>query len=342
MSVLRRPSRACPAVCFLSLGAFTWLGSGVAAADPAAAPTVAPTTSVTAPAATAPAPTPAEAAPATPAPAPATAAPASAEAAPAEASAPAAATPPEVPAAPAPQPVAPPAEPIVEPPLPAQYTPGAAPPVEPPHVAPRLALVLGARAGWLFPQGSMWQDGSAVGNECCNYQVRSFGEFAKSGPLGELDVGARIARHYMILAAWEFASLEPGALADEFGGQKRGSSHYVGLALRYTTNPDALGFVVELAVGWRRFAAQWKNGTELVGTDSFLNARIGAGADYRLSPNVTVSGLVTLGGGVFSDLKWRYADGSSSSALGGLDQYAQHVPITVQVGMHFDAIRSED
>src|SRR5690606_14523485 len=71
---------------------------------------------------------------------------------------------------------------IYEPPLPEPHfgrEPVVLPP--PPHIAPRASVWVGARTGWLFPFGSMWQDGTAPSGLCCVYQRRSFDDFASSG-----------------------------------------------------------------------------------------------------------------------------------------------------------------
>ncbi len=238
---------------------------------------------------------------------------------------------------------------IYEPPLPAPYVHAAPPPPLPPeHVAPSTSLWLGARAGWLFPLGSLWQDGELLSGACCVYHNRGWDDFANSGPMLEIDLGARLARTYNVFALWEFGLLRDGdELADEFGGQSSAHSHFLGLGLRFSTSADDIGILVEMALGWRRFSATWNNGTEFTATDDFFNTRIGIGADIRLSELMSISPMITLGGGVFSEAEWKFADGSRAGAFSGIgdgtaDRAAQHIPVTLQVGMHFDAIRSKD
>lgn len=233
----------------------------------------------------------------------------------------------------------PPGPPIFEPPLPTPYVYGEPPkPPAPHHVAPRQSFWLGARTGWLFPTGSLWQDGESVHGYCCAYYNRGFDDFARSGPFTELDLGARLGRHYNVFGLWEWSFLRKGdELGDEFGGQKSARSHFLGAAMRFSTDPDDLGLLVEIAVGWRRFSAEWNNGTEFTATDDFLNTRIGLGADIRLNRNWSLEPMITIGGGFFGSGEWRLADGSKEGAFSLLDQQAQHVPITLQVGVHYDA-----
>jgi hypothetical protein len=244
---------------------------------------------------------------------------------------------------------APEAEPIYEPPLPAPYVYAEPPaPPEPVHVAPSTSLWLGARTGWLFPMGSLWQDGELIAGRCCIYYNRGFDDFATSGPMVELDLGARLSRTYNLFALWEMGILGDGdELGDAFGGQSSATTHFLGAGLRFTTSADDFGILVEMALGWRQFRATWDNGTEFTATDDFFNTRIGIGADIRLSRSLSIEPMVTLGGGVFTEAEWKFADGSSSGAFSGLfdqtaDRAAQHVPVTLQVGVHWDAIRSKD
>ncbi len=237
---------------------------------------------------------------------------------------------------------------IFEPPLPPRYSDTPLPPVERPiYVAPRTSLWLGLRAGWLFPAGSLWQDGESVGASCCRYFNRGWDDFASSGPMLEVDLGARLSRHYNIFGMWEWGILGDGdELGDEFGGQTSAQTHFLGVGLRFSSDPNSVGLLVELALGWRRFRATWKNGTELTATDDFFNTRIGIGADIRLNEDLSLTPMLTLGGGVFSEADWTFADGTEAGAFSSFlgvpaDEAAQHVPITVQIGLHWDAIASK-
>jgi hypothetical protein len=214
-------------------------------------------------------------------------------------------------------------------------------PLPPSHVAPKRSFWLGVRAGWFFPMGSLWQDGESVHGVCCAFYNRGFSDFASSGPMTELDIGARLARNYNVFGLWEWSILRKGEeLGDEFGGQESAQSHLLALGLRFSTNPDATGLVVEMAVGWRRFSATWANGTEFTAVDDFLNTRIGVGADFRINESWSISPMLTIGGGYFTKADWKLANGSSAGAFSLLDRDAQHIPLTLQIGGHFDAFGS--
>jgi hypothetical protein len=164
----------------------------------------------------------------------------------------------------------------------------------------------------------------------------------------EIDIGARLAHGYNLFGIWEYGLLGDGdELGDQFGGQTSADSHFLGLGLRFSTNPDDLGILVEMALGWRRFRATWDNGTEFTATDDFFNTRIAFGADIRINESLALSPMVTFGGGVFGKAEWKLADGSREGAFSSfgdflVDEPGQHIPVSIQVGIHYDAFGSRD
>lgn len=240
-------------------------------------------------------------------------------------------------------PTAPAENEVFEPPL-----PGPALDLEPPppptpnHRSPRTSLVVGARGGWLFPAGSLWRDGYVQDRYCCRYQDRNWSDFASSGPAIELDVGARLARSYTVFGFWELGSLGTGeALGDEFGGQDRGLSHHLGGGLRFSTDPNDLGMLIEVGLGYRRFEAGWESGTELLAQDAF-STRIGLGMSIRLNRNVVLSPMALLGGGSFNRIEWTFADGTKRGAFAELSSSGQYTTASLQMGAHFDLLGSKD
>jgi hypothetical protein len=188
--------------------------------------------------------------------------------------------------------------------------------------------------------GDLWIDGATLANGAYVWQRRTFADFASSGPKSELNLGVRLARRYNVLAHWEYASLGPGrALDDELGGQ-RGHLNYVGFGFRFSSDPDDVGVLVEAVIGYRSFETRWDNGATLSARDDFLNTRLGFGADIRLSPLLSISPLVGIAGGFFEEVEWTFADGTKRSALSYFDDFSQHTVITLDVGAHFDIIRS--
>ena len=269
-----------------------------------------------------------------PAPAPG-AAPAAAGAVPAQPGAP--------PGPPGPPPPPPYGPPIYEPPPPGFY-PGAAlieppPPPEPRHLAPRTSLLLGARTGWFIPFGDVWARRTPTGV----YGV-SWSDYSTSGPMVELNAGARLSRHYSVFALWERAWLGAGN-GDKgsntlTGKADHGDTDFWGAGVRASTNPDGLGFVTELAIGYRRARAVYDNGDEIQFTNSPFETRLGLGADYRLNRFVTLSSLATIGFGQFGTIET-----VSKNLIHDETRYAQadaHAWATFTIGGHFDLFGSKD
>jgi hypothetical protein len=206
----------------------------------------------------------------------------------------------------------------------------------PRHAAPSTALWAGLRGGWFVPFGTLWNDGFVVGGGCCVYERRSFTDYASSGPLLEVDVGVRLSRRYNVFALWERASLGAGSLDPHaFGGQERGWTDLIGAGVRFSTNPDDLGFVLELALGYRAFTAYWKDGTELRMRGGMFDARIGIGADIRLARYFALTPMLTLSSGSFGKAYWA-GPRENGSAIDGFDSEGQSGSVTFQLGGHFD------
>jgi hypothetical protein len=212
----------------------------------------------------------------------------------------------------------------------------------PRHIAPKYSFWLGARIGWFVPFGDLWADCVVPpGETSCDYQGVSFTDYASSGPLFELDIGARLGRNYNLFLLWEHASLGRGSLnpaQDPLarGEQEGADTDYYALALRVSSNPDKVGFLTEIALGARRLRTRWNNGTELQLTNSFFEPRLGLGADIRFGPAFSLSPLVTLGVGVFHEAKHVAPDGTEVDATDERDEANGHGWLTLQIGGHFD------
>jgi len=205
------------------------------------------------------------------------------------------------------------------------------------HLAPWQSLWLGVRTGWFVPFGDLWGYcvNDAYGN-CVRINATSWDQYSGSGPMLELDLGARLARHYNVFGLWERASLGHGDGFDEaYGGQRTGDTDFWALGVRVSSDPDELGLLVEFALGYRRARALWRNGIELRLTDAPLEARIGIGADIRFSRIVALSPLVTFGFGRFGSAEWVDSHHNSVDVLDGLDAFG-HGWFTLQLGAHFD------
>jgi hypothetical protein len=227
-----------------------------------------------------------------------------------------------------------------------------APPYEPPpppapkHVAPAYALWVGARSGGWLPFGTMWARCSAVyGGACTAAQPLDFSDYSGAGALFEIDVGARLSRHYNVFVLWEHAALAGASVAPTFlatyqpnhnPASAGARTDYYAIGTRFSSNPDQVGFLAEVALGFRRMSVDWHDGTTLRLSNAPFEFRLGLGADLRLSRLLAISPMFTVGTGVFGDAEWSYPDGSRASGMGGVNLHAAHGWVALQVGGHFD------
>ena len=220
------------------------------------------------------------------------------------------------------------------------------PPPEPRHIAPRTALWLGVRAGLFIPFGSLWARctncSNAGSDQYANLKGVPWRDYATSGPMFELDAGARLSRNYTVFALWERAELGAGKGDPDSsiaGKASHGDTDFWGVGIRATSDPDRIGFVTELAVGYRRARSTWDDGTELQLTDAPFEARLGLGADIRLNRFVTLSPMFTLGVGSFGKVE-RVSNSAVSDETASLDQADGHAWATLTFGGYFDLFGS--
>jgi hypothetical protein len=208
------------------------------------------------------------------------------------------------------------------------------PPPQPIHVAPRTSLWAGARVGWFVPFGGVYADGSMTGPYLDRESV-SWRDFVSSGPAFEVQLGARVARAYTIFALWERAELGDGE-GSPLGKPSQSNTDFWGVGLRATSDADATGFLTEVALGYRRARTEFESGAALELTDGVLEARIGVGAEIRLSPQLTLSPMATLGVGSFGEVEWVSEDDVATDLIGPLDDHDAHGWFTIGIGGNVD------
>lgn len=214
------------------------------------------------------------------------------------------------------------------------------PPPEPHHLAPRTSLLLGARVGWFIPFGDVWA------RRTSNVSVAGvpWSDYASSGPMFELNLGARLSRNYMVFALWERAWLGSGngdPLSQTLSGKAdHGDTDFWGVAVRASSDPDQIGFVTELAIGYRRARSKYDNGDQIQFTDAPFETRLGIGADFRLNRVVTLSPMATLGLGSFGTIE-TVSNGEIRNATTPVDQTDAHAWATFTLGGHFDVFGSQ-
>ncbi len=210
------------------------------------------------------------------------------------------------------------------------YEPPPPPPVSR-RAPPRNAFWAGVRVGAMLPFGSLWVDGFNG-----FYRQRTFRDYASPGAMFQVDVGARVARHYNVFAMWEHASLGSGSLdGSSFGGQEHGATNLYGVGVRFSTDPSGIGFLMEVGLGYRDFRAYWNDGTRLTLSDGWLDGHIGLGADIRVNRWLSLSPMIVLGGGSFDSAHWS-GPGASGNALTPFDENGEYGTLTFQLGGHAD------
>ena len=207
-------------------------------------------------------------------------------------------------------------------------------PPEPRHLAPRTALWVGARVGWFIPFGDVWA------RRTSNVSVAGvpWSDYASSGPMFELNAGARLSRNYNLFAIWERARLGSGdgdSLSALSGKADHGDTDFWGVGVRASSDPDHIGFVTELAIGYRRARSVYDGGAEIQFTDAPFETRLGIGADIRLSEFFTLSPLATIGLGSFGKIE-TVSNGEIRDATTSVDQSGAHAWATFTLGGHFD------
>jgi hypothetical protein len=193
--------------------------------------------------------------------------------------------------------------------------------------------------GWFIPFGNAWSRGTPNGPIVDLRGVR-FRDYVGSGPMFELDAGARLSRHYNVFALWERAQLGAGRGDPDanLGKSNGGDTDFWGIGIRATSDPDHVGFVTELALGYRRARAKY-DGTEIQFTDAPLEARLGIGAEIRLNRVVTLSPMFSLGVGSFGTID-RVSAGKVTDHTGPNDQSDGHAWATLSFGGNFDLLGS--
>lgn len=237
------------------------------------------------------------------------------------------------PAQPAPVQPAPPPPVIGVSPAPAPY---AYVEPEPPTHAPKYSLWLGARAGYLgFGYGFYINELN---------DTETTGNFAGNGLTLEADVGARLGRRYVPYVFFEHGFMKQG---HRFSGTDAStSSDFYGVGFRYTAgDPDEVGFLTDLAIGVRKLTIT--NGSETYSMSGLEIFRLGLGAEIRLATTFTISPMLNVSSGAFSDTSGTVAfapnqgDGLTRPTFRdgkNIDDSRAYVLLQLSVGGHFDLL----
>jgi hypothetical protein len=207
------------------------------------------------------------------------------------------------------------------------------------HLAPRTALWLGARVGYFVPFGDLWGQCSAGYSACDRIEGTKFSDVAATGPMFELDIGARLGRNYVVYLGWERAQLGgadgPSPDTNWATRQNRAESDFVAVGVRLSADPDDIGLLLDLAIGARRFRGIYEGDTQLQLTDAPMESRLGVGVDIRTNRLFSLSPMLTLGLGSFGKAEWVQGKTIQTAIPSNSDRLT-HGWITFQLGGHFD------
>jgi hypothetical protein len=204
--------------------------------------------------------------------------------------------------------------------------------------APRNALWLGGRLGFLAYGGGLYVNDTNTG------AVETTGNFIRPGAAAELDIGARLAGHYIPYFGVELGLAGHGRRFDST--DVRTGTTFAGVGFRYVAGDiNTVAFVSDLSFGIRWFNASGSSGSWTAwGIELF---RIGLGAEIRITNYFTVSPLLTVAGGSLSDTSGNVSfapnqpDGETGPPFtgnGSIPSYAQtsYYTVVLGCGAHFD------
>ena len=210
-------------------------------------------------------------------------------------------------------------------------------------LVPNYSLWLGVGPGWTLPFGDL--SGKCSGfdslGRCASIMSVPSHDYVAQGPALELDIGARLARNYNLYGLWEHSWLGAGSATSADRGQpEHGDTDFFALGLRVSTDPETLGFILDLAIGSRRMRAHWADGTELQMTDAPFETRMGIGADVRLNESWSLSPMLALGLGSYGKVQWVSPNGTVQAATTPGDVALTHGWIGLQMAAHADVFGS--
>jgi hypothetical protein len=195
--------------------------------------------------------------------------------------------------------------------------------------APEWALWAGARLG-IIGFGNSFYAGP---------RADTTGNWVQAGGSLEVDAGARLGQRHVPYVFYEQSLIAPGRKLDGTGAVI--TTRFFGVGFRYTAfNPDFIGFVADVSVGWRTLAAYQHGQTyEMSGLETF---RLGLGAEMRLSTHFVLSPLGYISGGVMTNTSGSitFLDGTMPPFKNGqgITDQRGYLVIGIGIGAHFDLI----
>ena len=206
-----------------------------------------------------------------------------------------------------------------------------------------------------LPKYSIWAGGrlGVLGYGYAFYEnpgqkPETTGALLQTGGTAEVDLGVRFARRFTPYAGFELGVHPPGRRIEGEPGAYA-TSMFAGIGFRYVAgDTERLGFVADLASGVRWITI--RNDTQSYTMHSVELFRLGLGAEFRVSPSLVISPLLTLSGGAMSGASGSitfnpnqpdgiknppYGDPPSPSGTSIIEQTG-YLVISVTMGAHFD------
>jgi hypothetical protein len=124
------------------------------------------------------------------------------------------------------------------------------------------------------------------------------GNFVRPGLAAQVDVGARLAYRYIPYVTFEQGFVGAGRRFD--GTSTSASTYFGGLGFRYLAGDvHSVSFAGDISLGFREI--QLSSGQQTWRAWDWELIRLGFGADIRLNRHVTLTPMLTLSGGTFTD-----------------------------------------
>jgi hypothetical protein len=219
-------------------------------------------------------------------------------------------------------------------PLPAPGEGATAPVLRP----PAYSLWVGGHAGALAYGGALYRIPSTG-------KVETAGNFVDPGGALEIDVGARLAGHFIPYAALELGLVAAGHRFD--GTDAQANTKFLGIGLRYVAGQyEHLGFVGDVSMGYRWFQVWRAAGTWTAWGLELL--RLNLAVDVRLQRRMTLSPMLLVSAGTVTNTSGtvpfapEQGDGQTAPAFGGtaVPSSAQEMYYAVSLGcgIHADLL----
>jgi hypothetical protein len=219
------------------------------------------------------------------------------------------------------------------PPRPPDYEP------ESPTHAPKFSLWVGGRVGFTGYGGAFYTNEQG--------ESETTGNFVRTGPEVQIDVGARLGKRYVPFFFYERALVGVGHRFE--GDDASAYSELKGFGFRHTGGDvDSAGFLSELSVGQRTVAVSNAGSTYKMSTFEFF--KLGLGAEIRVSTLFVLSPLASIATGVMSDAEGtvpfsragsgdgltrpRFAKANGAGTT--IDDQRTYLVLSIGIGGHFD------